>query len=278
MAPRQLPPPAVEASGLAAQSDRQFRARAARGRRAEAFAAGRSLHARAARVSLDLIGLPPTPEEADAFVYDSSPDAYERLVDRLLASPHYGERGRAAGWTWPATPTPTATRRTGRARSGRIAIGSFRRINADMPFDQFTIEQLAGDMLPGATLAQRIATGFHRNTMRNEEGGIDPLEFRFYAMTDRVATTSTVWLGLTLGCASATRTNSIRSPTASITSSSRCSTTPTSRRCAIPRADLAARRGRESKSKSPRWKPNLPDRFPAERRTLASARPGERDS
>src|SRR5262249_8196229 len=74
-------------------------------------------------------------------------------------------------------------------------------LNADMPFDQFTIEQLAGDMLPGATEAQRIATGFHRNTMLNEEGGIDPLEFRFYASVDRVNTTATVWLGLTLGCA-----------------------------------------------------------------------------
>src|SRR5262249_54905104 len=74
-------------------------------------------------------------------------------------------------------------------------------LNADLPFDRFTIEQLAGDMLPGATTGPKIATGFHRNTMLNEEGGIDPLEFRFRAMTDRVATTATVWLGLTLGCA-----------------------------------------------------------------------------
>src|SRR5439155_4534859 len=74
-------------------------------------------------------------------------------------------------------------------------------LNADMPFDQFTIEQIAGDMLPNATVEQRIATGFHRNTMLNEEGGIDPLEFRFHAMTDRVATTATTWLGLTMGCA-----------------------------------------------------------------------------
>src|SRR5205807_390135 len=74
-------------------------------------------------------------------------------------------------------------------------------LNRDLPFDQFTIDQLAGDMLPHATLEQRIATGFHRNTMLNEEGGIDPLEFRFHAMTDRIATTGTVWLGLTVGCA-----------------------------------------------------------------------------
>src|SRR5262249_10990364 len=74
-------------------------------------------------------------------------------------------------------------------------------LNADMPFDRFTIEQLAGDMLPGATLTQKIATGFHRNTMLNEEGGIDPLEYRFYAVVDRVATTGTTWLGLTVGCA-----------------------------------------------------------------------------
>src|SRR5262249_33360324 len=74
-------------------------------------------------------------------------------------------------------------------------------INRNMPFDQFTIEQLAGDMLPNAVLSQRVTTGFHRNTMLNEEGGIDPLEFRYYAMTDRVATTGTAWLGLTIGCA-----------------------------------------------------------------------------
>jgi hypothetical protein len=83
-----------------------------------------------------------------------------------------------------------------------------RALNADMPFDQFTIEQLAGDMLPEATLDQRIATGFHRNTMINEEGGIDPLEFRFYAMVDRVNTTATVWLGLTLGVLSHTQVRS----------------------------------------------------------------------
>ncbi|HXG08609.1 MAG TPA: PSD1 and planctomycete cytochrome C domain-containing protein, partial [Gemmataceae bacterium] len=153
------------------------------------------------RLYLDLIGLPPTPEEADAFVNDDSPNAYEKLVDRLLASPHYGERW-ARRWLDLARYADTNGYEKDRARS----IWPYRdwvinALNADLPFDQFTIEQIAGDLLPNATLEQRIATGFHRNTMLNEEGGIDPLEFRFHAMTDRVATTGTVWLGLTLGCA-----------------------------------------------------------------------------
>ena len=153
------------------------------------------------RVSLDLIGLPPTPDEADAFLKDASNDAYERLVDRLLASPHYGERW-ARRWLDLARYADTNGYEKDRGRS----IWPWRdwvinALNADMPFDQFTIEQLAGDMLPNATLEQRIATGFHRNTMLNEEGGIDPLEFRFHAMTDRVATTGATWLGLTVGCA-----------------------------------------------------------------------------
>ncbi|MBM3457031.1 MAG: DUF1549 domain-containing protein, partial [Armatimonadetes bacterium] len=153
------------------------------------------------RVYLDLIGLPPTPAEADLFLQDTSPDAYERLVDRLLASRHYGERW-ARRWLDLARYADTNGYEKDRPRS----VWPYRdwviqALNADMPFHQFTIEQLAGDMLPGATLAQRIATGFHRNTMLNEEGGIDPLEFRFHAMTDRVAVTGATWLGLTLGCA-----------------------------------------------------------------------------
>jgi mono/diheme cytochrome c family protein len=153
------------------------------------------------RVYLDLIGLPPTPEEADAFVRDDDPQAYDRLVDRLLASPHYGERW-ARLWLDLARYADTNGYEKDRPRS----IWPYRdcvieALNADMPYDRFTIEQLAGDMLPGAGLGQRIATGFHRNTMLNEEGGIDPLEYRFYAMVDRVATTGTVWLGLTTGCA-----------------------------------------------------------------------------
>ncbi|MEY2598476.1 MAG: hypothetical protein RLZZ142_735 [Verrucomicrobiota bacterium] len=153
------------------------------------------------RVSYDLTGLPPTAEEADAFANDPAADAYEKLVDRLLASPQYGERW-ARKWLDLARYADTNGYEKDRPRT----IWPWRdwvieAINADMPFDRFTIEQLAGDMLPGATPSQIIATGFHRNTMLNEEGGIDPLEFRFHALADRVATTGKTWLGLTTGCA-----------------------------------------------------------------------------
>lgn len=153
------------------------------------------------RVFLDLIGLPPTPAEADAFVNDASPDAYEKLVDRLLASPHYGERW-ARRWLDLARYADTNGFEKDRLRS----IWPWRdwvinAMNADMPFDEFTIDQIAGDMLPNATRDQRIATGFHRNTMLNEEGGIDPLEYRFHSMVDRVGATGTTWLGLTVRCA-----------------------------------------------------------------------------
>jgi hypothetical protein len=153
------------------------------------------------RLSLDLIGLPPTPAEVDAFVADTSANAYEKLVDRLLDSPHYGERW-ARRWLDLARYADTNGYEKDRPR----VIWPYRdwviaALNADMPFDRFTTEQLAGDLLPGATRAQIIATGFHRNTMTNEEGGIDPLEFRYYAVVDRVNTTATAWLGLTMGCA-----------------------------------------------------------------------------
>jgi len=153
------------------------------------------------RLSLDLIGLPPTLQEVSAFVSDKHPDAYKRLVDRLLARPEYGEHW-ARPWLDLARYADTNGYEKDRPRSiwpwRDWVIKSF---NEDMPFDRFTIEQIAGDMIPNATQAQRVATGFHRNTMVNEEGGIDPLEFRFYAMVDRVNTTATTWLGLTLGCA-----------------------------------------------------------------------------
>ncbi len=153
------------------------------------------------RVTLDLIGLPPSTIELDAFLVDDQPGAEERVVDRLLASPRYGERwGRR--WLDLARYADTNGYEKDRQRSvWPYRDWIVRAFNADMPFDQFTIEQLAGDLLPDATLDQRIATGFHRNTMVNEEGGIDPNEFRFYAMVDRVHVTSTAWLGLTMACA-----------------------------------------------------------------------------
>ena len=152
------------------------------------------------RVSLDLIGLPPTDSELAEFLADTSSDAYEKAVNRLLESPKYGERW-ARKWLDLARYADTNGYEKDRVRSiWPYRDWVIRALNEDMPFDQFTIEQIAGDLLPNATLNQRIATGFHRNTMLNEEGGIDPLEFRFHAMVDRVATTGATWLGLTLQC------------------------------------------------------------------------------
>ncbi|MCS6975921.1 MAG: PSD1 and planctomycete cytochrome C domain-containing protein [Gemmatales bacterium] len=153
------------------------------------------------RLSLDLLGLPPTPEEVAAFVNDPAPDAYERLVDRLLASPHYGERwGRlwldVARYADSHGYSIDAPREIWKYRDWVIAA-----FNADLPYDRFVIEQMAGDMLPNATLEQRIATGFHRNTPINMEGGIDQEQFRNEAIYDRVNTTGTAFLGLTLSCA-----------------------------------------------------------------------------
>ena len=153
------------------------------------------------RLYLDLIGLPPTPHQADTFVRNRDANAYEQLVDRLLESRHYGERW-ARQWLDLARYADTNGYEKDRERSiWPYRDWVIRALNQDMPFDQFTVEQLAGDMLPDPTMDQLIATGFHRNTMLNEEGGIDPLEYRFYAIVDRVATTGTVWLGLTTGCA-----------------------------------------------------------------------------
>ncbi|HEY6168659.1 MAG TPA: PSD1 and planctomycete cytochrome C domain-containing protein [Verrucomicrobiae bacterium] len=156
------------------------------------------------RFYLDLIGLPPTVEEADSFLKAANSNrnaAIEALVDQLLASPHYGERW-ARKWLDLARYADTNGYEKDRPRN----IWPWRdwvinALNADMPFDQFTIKQLAGDLLPDATRDDLVATGFHRNSMLNEEGGIDPLEFRFYAMVDRVAVTGTTWLGLTTQCA-----------------------------------------------------------------------------
>jgi hypothetical protein len=153
------------------------------------------------RLTLDLVGLPPAPEEVTAFANDKRADAYERAVERLLASPHYGERwGRwwldAARYADSNGYSIDAPRQIWKYRDWVVAA-----LNRDQPFDQFAIEQLAGDLLPDATIAQKIATGFNRNTQINQEGGIDPEQFRIEAVMDRVNTFGTVFLGLTVGCA-----------------------------------------------------------------------------
>jgi hypothetical protein len=157
------------------------------------------------RVSLDLIGLPPSPQEVSDVLADATRDgkdaAYLRLVDRLLASPHYGER-----WARPWLDLARYADSQGFEKDLPRVMWKYRdwvidALNRDMPFDRFTIEQIAGDMLPHATADQRIASGFHRNAMTNEEGGIDPDEAQYEVLVDRVNTTATVWLGTTLGCA-----------------------------------------------------------------------------
>ncbi len=153
------------------------------------------------RVSLDLTGLPPTLAELDAFLADNSPDAYEKVVERLLASPRYAER-MASDWLDAARYADTngyqydGVRQMWRWRDW--VIDAFR---ANKPFDRFVIEQLAGDLLPNATLDQKIATGFSRNHRINTEDGIIPAEYAVEYVVDRVETTSAVFLGLTLGCA-----------------------------------------------------------------------------
>ena len=160
------------------------------------------------RLSLDLIGLPPTPAEVDEFIKDPRPEAYERLVERLLASPHYGERwGRhwldVARYADSNGYSIDAPRNIWIYRDWVMAA-----LNRDLPFDQFTLWQIAGDLvdtnsLPSGTgtLEPLIATGFHRNTQINQEGGIDPEQFRVESVMDRVNTTATAWLGVTLACA-----------------------------------------------------------------------------
>ena len=153
------------------------------------------------RVYLDLTGLLPPLDVVDAFVRNPTQSAYEKIVDDLLSSKAYGERW-ARRWLDLARYADTNGYEKDRDRSiWPYRDWVIRAYNSDMSFDQFTIEQLAGDMLATSTESQKIATGFHRNTMLNEEGGIDPLEYRYYAMVDRVATTGTTWLGMTIGCA-----------------------------------------------------------------------------
>lgn len=152
------------------------------------------------RLSLDLIGLPPTPPERDAFLADTAPDAYEKVVDRLLASPRFGER-------WAAVWMDLA--RYGDSRGYEKDLNQpmwpwrdwvVAAYNTDMPFDRFTIDQIAGDLLPDANLSTKIASAFNRLTLINEEGGTDPEEYRTYAVMDRTTTAMTAWMGTTFGC------------------------------------------------------------------------------
>ncbi len=153
------------------------------------------------RLYLDLIGLAPSPAEVDAFLNDQSPRAVQKVVDRLLSRPAYGER-----WARLWLDLARYADSDGFEKDGPRSMWPYRdwvvgAFNADLPFDQFTIQQLAGDMLPGATVEQKVASGFHANSMLNKEGGVDPDEARFDVLVDRVNTTGSVWLGSTVGCA-----------------------------------------------------------------------------
>ncbi|HEY2341707.1 MAG TPA: DUF1549 domain-containing protein, partial [Chthoniobacteraceae bacterium] len=155
----------------------------------------------ARRLALDLTGLPPSAEDRDAFLADASPEADERYVDKLLASPAYGER-----WARPWLDVARYADTKGYEKDLSRTIWPFRdwvidALNADLPYDEFTKEQLAGDLLPHPTTAQLVATAFHRNTMTNEEGGVDAEEYRVAAVKDRVDTTVQAWMGVTMGCA-----------------------------------------------------------------------------
>jgi hypothetical protein len=153
------------------------------------------------RLSIDLTGLPPTPREVDAFTADTDPKAFENLVDRLLASPHYGER-MALPWLDAARYADSnGFQQDGDTWQWLWRDWLVKALNADMPFDQFTIRLLAGDLLPGATTDDKIASGFNRNHLLNGEGGAIPEEQRFVNLFDRMDTTSTTWLGLTMACA-----------------------------------------------------------------------------
>jgi len=150
------------------------------------------------RLSLDLIGLPPTPEEVDTALADSAPDAWNRQIDRLLASPHHGERW-ATPWLDGARYGDSAGRKDATRSVWKYRDWVIDALNHDLPYDRFTIQQIAGDLLPNATVADRIATGFSRNSVDNAIN--DKEEERWYADVDRTNTLGTVWLGLTVGCA-----------------------------------------------------------------------------
>ncbi len=152
------------------------------------------------RLSIDLTGLPPSPEEIDAFQADTDKEAYEKLVDRLLDSSHYGER-MALPWLDAARYADSnGFQQDGDTWQWVWRDWVVRALNDDLPFDEFTIWQLAGDLLPDATTDQKIASGFNRNHLLNGEGGAIPEEQRFVILFDRIDTTATTWLGLTMAC------------------------------------------------------------------------------
>ncbi len=198
-----VPPKAVEpraVRGSTSPIDRFVRSRLAAEDVKPAAEADRPTLIR--RLSLDLTGMPPTALEVDAYLNDARPDAYERVVQRLLASPHFGERW-ARWWLDLAHYADSDGYlqdflRPVAWRYRQWVVDAF---NRDLPFDRFTVEQLAGDLLPAATTSQKIATGFLRNTLSNREGGADLEEFRVKQVVDRAMTTATTWLGLTVGCA-----------------------------------------------------------------------------
>ncbi len=199
-APRRVPLPVVNNSAWVRNAiDNFILARLEREGVKPSPEAGRNTLLR--RVSLDLTGLPPSSQEIQQFLADTSGDAYEKVVDRLLASPHYGER-----WGRHWLDVARYADSDGYTIDGPRQVWKYRdwvidALNRDMPYDRFAIEQIAGDLLPNATTDQLIATGFHRNTPSNYEGGIDFEQYRVEAVADRVATTGAAFLGLTLGCA-----------------------------------------------------------------------------
>ncbi len=200
--PQRPTPPAVSAPAARVRSpiDAFVLARLERERLTPSPEADRRTLAR--RLSLDLTGLPPEPAAVEAFAQDGRTDAYERLVDGLLASPHFGERwGRH--WLDLARYADSAGYLNDTLRPYAYLYRDWviDAVNRDLPFDQFTIEQLAGDLVPNATVEQKIATGFHRNSLKNDEAGADLELDRTKAAVDRTATTGAVWLGLTVGCA-----------------------------------------------------------------------------
>ena len=154
------------------------------------------------RVSLDLTGLPPTREEQSAFRDDPGEGAYERVVERLLTSEHFGEK-QAMHWLDQVryADSDGYAKDYVRPHAWRYRRWVVNALNSGMRFDRFSIEQIAGDLLPGATVEQRVATGFHRNTLRNREGGVNPAQYAFEETVDRASTFGTVWLGMTVGCA-----------------------------------------------------------------------------